>query len=82
MTDPRRGPDGRFRPGSEQLTREQAAGLADITVETFRTYVRDGYAPQPDGHLGRTPYWYRRTIVDWLARWNQRGRRPERSIPT
>ncbi len=45
---------------------EEAAALAGVTPSTWRNYVTRGYAPPPDGRLGRTPWWHRATIDGWL----------------
>lgn len=49
------------------LTTADIAALVGVEAPTIRSYVARGVMPQPDGHLGRTPYWHRRTIHDWLA---------------
>jgi len=47
------------------LTTEQAAELAGMKVGTFRRYRSRGTVPEPDGYLGRTPWWRTETIVKW-----------------
>lgn len=51
----------------DRLTNEDAAALAGISPGTWRNYVARGRAPQPDGRLGRTPWWHRATIDTWVA---------------
>jgi hypothetical protein len=36
--------------------------------------------PEPDGKIGRSPWWYRRTIERWLATRPQRGERGSRKL--
>ncbi len=52
---------------TDQLTTADAAALVGVDPATWRKYVSDGRAPQPDGRLGRTPWWTRSTIDAWLA---------------
>jgi len=54
------------------LTTEQAAELAGMRVDTFRRYRARGTVPEPDGYLGRTPWWRKETIARWAA--NRRRR--------
>jgi len=49
------------------INEEQAAKAAGLTQNTFRVYRSRGTAPKPDGHLGRTPYWWRTTIEHWRS---------------
>jgi hypothetical protein len=55
------------------LTTEQAAALAGMKAETFRRYRSRGTTPEPDGYLGRTPWWRTETITRWAA--NRRRKR-------
>lgn len=48
------------------LTTNEAAELAGVTTQTFRSYVSRETAPGPDGYLGHTPYWRRATITKWV----------------
>lgn len=50
----------------QQLTSQDMAGAAGITVESFYEFRRRGQVPVPDGRVGRTPYWHRRTLEKWL----------------
>lgn len=36
-----------------------------VTAKTVRDYATRGDIPKPDGHLGRTPYWFADTIRDF-----------------
>lgn len=63
------------------LTTDQVAELAGITPASLRVYVQRGSAPKPDGYLGRTPWWKRETVDEWLANRPRRGR-PAGSVPS
>lgn len=52
--------------GVQVLDAEQAADVAGLTAGTFQNYRYSGRAPEPDGHLGRKPIWWRTTIDNWL----------------
>ena len=52
---------------SEQLTAADVAEQLGISAASFRSYVHRGDGPQPDGHLGRTPWWSQTTIDTWKA---------------
>jgi len=56
---------GPERCGVGIVNEEQAAKASGLTRNTFRLYRSRGTAPKPDGHLGRTPFWWRTTIEDW-----------------
>jgi hypothetical protein len=54
------------RPGDEKLTTKAAAERAGVKPKTWSSYVRRGYAPQPDdGYDRRTPWWWASTIDEW-----------------
>ena len=78
--------DRRQPAGTDQLTWAEVAEMARLPVQTLRTYRLRGALPEPDGHLGRTPWWYRATIAHWLQvrpLRGQRGRgRPKGTGPT
>lgn len=62
-----------------QLTTADVAAILRVEPETVRSYRTRGLFPEPDGHLGRTPWWTRETIEAWQkARPGQawRGKRP------
>ena len=68
--------DGLEAPGDrDQLTFDQAAELARLPVQTLRTYRTRNTFPAPDGYLGRTPWWYRSTVLLWLQVRPLRGQR-------
>ena len=58
----------------DQLTTEDVARLAGVEVATIRTYRLRGAIPAPDGYVGRTPWWWAKTITRWLAERPSRGR--------
>ncbi len=78
--------DRRQPAGTDQLTWAEVAEMARLPVQTLRTYRLRGALPEPDGYLGRTPWWYRATIAHWLQvrpLRGQRGRgRPKGTGPT
>jgi len=53
---------------TDPLDTSAVAELAGVTAETIRQYLLLGKIPEPDGYLGRSPYWRRRTIERWLAK--------------
>jgi hypothetical protein len=61
--------------GRDQLTFDEAAALARLPVQTLRTYRTRDTFPAPDGYLGRTPWWYRSTVLHWLEVRPLRGQR-------
>jgi predicted DNA-binding transcriptional regulator AlpA len=51
----------------DQLTITEVAALAGIAPASVRRYrLRDTF-PEPDGYVGRTPWWRRSTIEAWLV---------------
>jgi predicted DNA-binding transcriptional regulator AlpA len=50
----------------DQLTIEEVATLAGIQPGSVYRYRARGSMPEPDGFLGRTPWWRRATIEKWL----------------
>jgi hypothetical protein len=60
---------------SDQLDTEAVAKLAGVLPGTIRRERLRGAVPEPDGYLGRTPWWHRHTIEKWLATRPQRGQR-------
>jgi hypothetical protein len=44
------------------------AELLEVPVARVRLMRHRGQLPEPDGWLGRSPWWRRETIEDWLAR--------------
>jgi hypothetical protein len=58
----------------DQLTTGQVAALAGIAPASVRRYRLRGTFPGPDGYVGRTPWWRRRTVERWLASRRHPGR--------
>jgi hypothetical protein len=55
-----------------QLSAKEFAELIGVTYSTFRGYRvskagRPPLAPEPDGYVGNTPWWWKSTAVDWQA---------------
>lgn len=50
----------------DQLTGQEAAEVAGIAWSTWRDYVADGRAPQRDGVLGSTSWWWEITVRRWM----------------
>lgn len=67
----------------DQLTNSAIADLLGVKVDSWRSLVKTGHAPPPDGRYegpaGRdgtdhgVRWWYRRTIVAWEATRPGRG---------
>lgn len=51
----------------EQLSVTDVAELAGVATATISAYKARGQIPAPDGVVGSTPWWYRKTITDWMA---------------
>lgn len=47
------------------LTRRQIAERTGLTLQTIKTYRRDGIMPEPDAFYERTPLWRVSTIDTW-----------------
>lgn len=47
------------------LTREQVAAATGLTLQTIKTYRRDGLMPKEDVKYGPTPLWKESTIKRW-----------------
>lgn len=54
------------------LTNAEAAAIVGIKTVSWRKYVSDKRAPEPDLIIGGKPLWLRETVVTWNA--NRRGR--------
>ena len=63
---------------SDMLTIAQVAELVGVERRTIDQYRQRGTIPPPDGTLGRTPWWHRATIEEWMRTRPPRGR-PARS---
>jgi hypothetical protein len=63
----------------ERLSVIAAATLAGVKVDTWRSYVTRGQAPQPDGvdeTFGRR-YWLRSTVQHWVDNRPGQGKRTD-----
>jgi predicted DNA-binding transcriptional regulator AlpA len=47
------------------LTRQDVADLTGLTIQTIKTYRRNGTMPEHDYVIGRTPVWLESTIQKW-----------------
>lgn len=47
------------------LTRREVAEFTGLTLETIKTYRRDGVMPEPDLYVDRKPLWKESTIIRW-----------------
>jgi predicted DNA-binding transcriptional regulator AlpA len=56
------------------LTIKGVAELAGLSPRTVSQHILRGTMPAPDGALGRTPWWYRSTVEEWLADRRRPGR--------
>ena len=66
---------------SDRLSVSSAARRARIATDTFRKYVRNNQAPQPDGideTFGRR-FWLVTTIDEWMD--NRPGRGFRKDLP-
>lgn len=45
----------------------EACARFGVTRGTWRSYVKDGVVPRPDGRVGRIQLWYRSTLDTWAA---------------
>ena len=73
---------GDLTTGDLLLTAEQVAARADISARTLHAYLHDHRAeraPQPDGHVGRTPVWLSATVEQWLR--TRQRQRPHHITP-
>lgn len=50
-----------------QLTTAEVAAMLRVEPETIHSYRSRGLFPEPDGTLGRTPWWRQETIEAWQA---------------
>lgn len=51
---------------ARQLSVTDVAERAGLKPTTVSNYASRGFMPRPDGHIGRTPWWWEHTITDWL----------------
>lgn len=76
--------EGFYRPEPPRVVRDEPvdlagfAALTGLTLQTVRTYRKDGRLPEPEGTFGKVAWWYSSTVQVWLAtrpgRWPQGGR--------
>nr|DAQ80091.1 MAG TPA: Pyocin activator protein PrtN [Caudoviricetes sp.] len=62
------------RMSDEQLAVPEVAARLGLAVATVRAYRLEGRLPEPDGMVGRTPWWRPETIDAWQAARPGRGR--------
>lgn len=51
--------------------------MAGVAPSTWRDYVSKGLAPQPDGKIGNSNWWYRETVEQWKTGRPGRGARTD-----
>lgn len=51
----------------DMMTTQDVADFLDVAESTVRSYHARGQMPDPDGQLGRTPWWSADTITEWEA---------------
>ena len=57
------------------MSRTDVAEEIGVTPDTISAYLRDGFIPEPDGYVGKSPWWWPETIQEWRASRPGRGRR-------
>lgn len=57
------------------MSRADVAKEIGVTPDTISAYLRDGLIPVPDGHVGKSPWWWPETIREWRESRPGRGRR-------
>ena len=57
----------------EQLDRAGVAERTGLAIKSVDTYRQRGVLPEPDGHVGRSPWWYSTTIDRWDAKRRKLG---------
>lgn len=55
------------------VDRTMLAERLGVNPESITTYVKRGQAPEPDGVIGNSPWWYEQTIAEWIAKRPGRG---------
>ena len=50
------------------LTKSDVAKLMSVCKKTIEQRVGEGKFPPPK-YFGRTPYWHRKTVSEWLDKW-------------
>lgn len=51
----------------DRLTSTEVAAILGIKPRTLSAYLARGQGHEPDGRIGRTPWWYRSTAEAWVA---------------
>jgi len=60
------------------LDRQAVADRLRIKPDSVTRYVNRGQCPEPDGKVGRAPWWYEATIDAWIAARPGHGGRPRK----
>ncbi len=63
----------------EPLDRDAAAALLGVRPKTIDSYRDRGIFPEPDGHVGRSPFWYPETLTGFVPP-KRTGRPASKSI--
>jgi ParB family chromosome partitioning protein len=50
----------------QQLTTAEVAKMVGVKVASIRQYLTRGTFPEPDGYIGRTPWWLATTVTAWM----------------
>lgn len=58
----------------DMLTITDVAERVGVKRQTIDAYRLRGLMPEPDGYLGKSPWWRAKTIDRWNATRNQLGR--------
>lgn len=59
---------------------EEAAAYLEVAPATVRAYSARGQMPEPDGRVGRVPWWHPGTITAWRAPGRGKSGRPRRGV--
>lgn len=60
-------------PDRSRLSRAEVADRLLLQPQTIDTYRRRGIFPEPEGYVGRSPWWYAHKIDRWASRRRTRG---------
>lgn len=58
----------------DMLDIEAVARRAGVNPRSISRYRLRGTIPEPDGYIGRSPWWWRAAIDEWLATRPSSGR--------